>query len=150
MDSSSSPFPLHFRDAVLERTEIPFNPQFIRNVLPRLNWEALKITATELGLGDLLPVDIPSDDPEWNKENANNLGAPAVSEDVKMDVEVEGGTRETQEEQKDERRENVLRQLHGLLLETGVTEGKLVCGKCAFEYPIKEGVGNFLLPAHLG
>lgn len=45
--------------------------------------------------------------------------------------------------------EEVLRKLHALLLETGVVEGKLVCGNCGFEYPIKEGVANFLLPAHL-
>lgn len=43
----------------------------------------------------------------------------------------------------------ILKQLHGLLLETAVMEGKLVCGNCGFEYPIKDGVGNFLLPAHL-
>lgn len=45
--------------------------------------------------------------------------------------------------------EEVLKKLHTLLMETGVVEGKLVCGNCEFEYPIKEGVGNFLLPPHL-
>ena len=45
--------------------------------------------------------------------------------------------------------EQVLRKLHALLIETSVQEGKLVCGNCGFEYPIKEGVGNFLLPGHL-
>ena len=45
--------------------------------------------------------------------------------------------------------EEVLKKLHTLLIETSVQEGKLVCGKCGFEYPIKEGVGNFLLPGHL-
>jgi multifunctional methyltransferase subunit TRM112 len=49
----------------------------------------------------------------------------------------------------EEAKEQVLKKLHGLLLETGVLEGKLVCGNCGFEYPIKDGVGNFLLPAHL-
>ena len=46
--------------------------------------------------------------------------------------------------------DKILRQLHTLLLETEVDEGKLACARCGFEYPIKEGVGNFLLPAHLG
>ena len=45
--------------------------------------------------------------------------------------------------------EEVLKKLHTLLIETSVQEGKLVCGNCGFEYPIKEGVGNFLLPGHL-
>lgn len=45
--------------------------------------------------------------------------------------------------------EAVLRKLHTLLLEMEVQEGKLVCGRCGFEYPIKDGVGNFLLPSHL-
>lgn len=46
--------------------------------------------------------------------------------------------------------EKVLRDLHTLLLETQVTEGKLVCGNCGHEYAIKEGIANFLLPSHLG
>ena len=44
----------------------------------------------------------------------------------------------------------MLRELHTLLLETEVKEGKLVCGHCGHEYKIKEGIANFLLPSHLG
>ena len=39
--------------------------------------------------------------------------------------------------------------LHRILLETTVKEGKLVCGNCAHEYKVLEGVPNFLLPGHL-
>lgn len=46
--SSPASFPLHFQDAELESAEIDYNPQFIRNVLPRMDWDALKITATEV------------------------------------------------------------------------------------------------------
>ena len=46
--------------------------------------------------------------------------------------------------------EKLLRDLHTLLLETQVMEGKLVCGNCGHEYAIKEGIANFLLPNHLG
>jgi multifunctional methyltransferase subunit TRM112 len=125
--SSSASFPLHFRDATLERTDIDFNPLFIRNILPRVNWEALTTTATELGVGSMLPARNPLDDNN-NAEQAEEM-------------DVEGAQKEVDEE--------VLRKLHALLLETGVVEGKLVCGNCGFEYPIKEGVANFLLPAHL-
>lgn len=45
--------------------------------------------------------------------------------------------------------EQLLRDLHRLLLETQVREGKMVCGNCGFEYKIKEGIPNFLLPSHL-
>ena len=48
-----------------------------------------------------------------------------------------------------EQRDRLLRSLHKLLMETSVEEGFLVCGNCEFEYPIKDGVGNFLLPPHL-
>lgn len=44
----------------------------------------------------------------------------------------------------------MLRELHTLLLQTEVMEGKLVCGNCGHEYKIKEGIANFLLPSHLG
>jgi len=52
--------------------------------------------------------------------------------------------------QRSEGGEKVLKDLHTLLLETQVTEGKLVCGNCGHEYAIKEGIANFLLPSHLG
>lgn len=46
--------------------------------------------------------------------------------------------------------EQTLKDLHRLLLETQVMEGKLVCGTCGHAYAIKEGIANFLLPSHLG
>lgn len=46
-------------------------------------------------------------------------------------------------------REKVSRDLHKLLLETHVKEGKMICGNCGHEYKIKEGIANFLLPNHL-
>jgi multifunctional methyltransferase subunit TRM112 len=157
-----SPFPLHFRDAVLERTEIKYNPRFIQNILPRVNWEALNITAGELGLLGLLPSSNPADDPAWRKgvgceddgdgdaDGGGNIGiVSATKEEGEEKMEVEADR--TQDPGEEEgAKGKVLRQLHTLLLETSVSEGKLVCGKCGFEYPIKEGVGNFLLPAHLG
>ncbi|KAI1319879.1 hypothetical protein F5Y16DRAFT_390496 [Xylariaceae sp. FL0255] len=42
-----------------------------------------------------------------------------------------------------------LRDLHELLLETQMVEGKLVCANCGHEYAVKEGIANFLLPSHL-
>lgn len=45
--------------------------------------------------------------------------------------------------------EALLKDLHTLLLETEIMEGKLVCGSCGFEYAVKEGIANFLLPNHL-
>lgn len=59
------------------------------------------------------------------------------------------GDEAMQEEMTEEKEEEILKKLHTLLLETSVQEGKLCCGNCGFEYPVKEGVGNFLLPAHL-
>jgi multifunctional methyltransferase subunit TRM112 len=45
--------------------------------------------------------------------------------------------------------EELMKELHTLLLETQVQEGKLVCGNCGHEYAVKEGIANFLLPNHL-
>ncbi len=156
-----SPFPLHFRDAVLERTEINYNPRFIQNILPRVNWDALKITAKELGLLSLLPESNPADDPAWDTETGKGVetkkgdgdvsgAAAAEDQDEHMEIEVNTHMGAKVQEEDMDMKEKVLRQLHTLLLETSVSEGKLACGKCGFEYPIKEGVGNFLLPAHLG
>ncbi|OAP62270.1 hypothetical protein AYL99_04473 [Fonsecaea erecta] len=141
--SSSASFPLHFKDAVLERTEIEFNPLFVKNILPRVNWEALTVTATELGLQAMVP--------EKNPADLDDINLEREGDDHAMDVE---GDHQPDKEQGDAQKEagideDVLKKLHTLLLETGVSEGKLVCGNCGFEYPIKDGVGNFLLPAHL-
>lgn len=46
--SSSNSFPLHPKDAELAQEDIEVNPQFLVNVLPRLDWAALKTTSTEV------------------------------------------------------------------------------------------------------
>jgi len=108
--TSPQSYPLHFQDAELEQQEIDFNPAFIHNILPRVDWEGLKVTAAELGFTTL-----PTTKPE--RDDVND--------------------------------EKTTRDLHTLLLETQVMEGKMVCGNCGHEYKIKEGIANFLLPNHL-
>ncbi|KAJ5364463.1 Multifunctional methyltransferase subunit trm112 [Penicillium cataractarum] len=108
--TSAASFPLHFHDAELEQQELDFQPEFIRNVLPRIDWESLRVTANELGFPTL-----PETKPEGDALNE----------------------------------EQTLKDLHRLLLETQVIEGKLVCGNCGHQYVIKEGIANFLLPSHL-
>ncbi|TLD27024.1 hypothetical protein PspLS_05253 [Pyricularia sp. CBS 133598] len=45
--------------------------------------------------------------------------------------------------------EKMLKELHNLLIETQINQGKLVCSNCGHEYAIREGIANFLLPSHL-
>jgi len=45
--------------------------------------------------------------------------------------------------------EKMIKDLHTLLVETQIMEGKLVCAVCGHEYAIREGIANFLLPSHL-
>ncbi|KAL0637738.1 hypothetical protein Q9L58_003298 [Maublancomyces gigas] len=110
--SSTLSFPLHFQDAELVQEEVDFNAEFIVGILPRIEWDALIVTAAELGFTNL-----PAQKPEPTEE------APLG--------------------------EQVLKDLHKLLLETQVTEGKLVCGNCQHIYNIHQGIANFLLPNHL-
>lgn len=46
--TSPASFPLHFRNAELELQELDFQPEFIRNILPRIDWNALQLTANEV------------------------------------------------------------------------------------------------------
>lgn len=46
--SSPLSFPLHFKDAELEQSDIEYNLSFLQNILPRIDWDALKITANEV------------------------------------------------------------------------------------------------------
>ncbi|OAX77519.1 hypothetical protein ACJ72_08182 [Emergomyces africanus] len=45
--AAPSSFPLHFSDAELEQEETEFQADFLRNILPRIDWEALVVTAGE-------------------------------------------------------------------------------------------------------
>lgn len=52
--TSPASFPLHFKDAELQQNETEYNPQFILNILPRLDWEALRSTAVEACIDDII------------------------------------------------------------------------------------------------
>jgi hypothetical protein len=41
-------YPLHFRDAELLQNEVEIQPEFIKNIVPRLDWAAFTITADEV------------------------------------------------------------------------------------------------------
>lgn len=41
-------FPLHPRDAELERVDQDLNPEFLVNVLPRLDWKAIRSLGEEV------------------------------------------------------------------------------------------------------
>ncbi|KAL9528648.1 Multifunctional Methyltransferase [Sphaerulina musiva] len=121
--SSPAAFPLHPQEAELEQIELDLNPLFIKNILPRLDWTAMKTVANELGLPNL-PAEVPE--------------AEAL-------MVMSGGG----EEQEEGEPTQVLKDLHLLFMETSIRSGKLVCGNCGHEYAIKEGIANFLLPSHM-
>ncbi|KAF4585455.1 Multifunctional methyltransferase subunit trm112 [Ophiocordyceps camponoti-floridani] len=93
--TSSASYPLHPRDAELVQDDIDINPEMLVNLLPRLDWAALRETASELGFPDL---------PEQ----------PPAKETLQAD-------------------EVMQRDLHHLLFETQISEGKLVCGNCGHD-----------------
>jgi multifunctional methyltransferase subunit TRM112 len=46
-------YPLKIKDAQLDVVEADFNPEFIRKIISRLDWNALIVTAKELGITGL-------------------------------------------------------------------------------------------------
>lgn len=46
---AAAAFPLHPKEAELEQIEMDMNPVFIKNMLPRLDWEAVKGLTNEVG-----------------------------------------------------------------------------------------------------
>lgn len=56
--TSSNAFPLQFRDAELVQEELELNEEFIKNILPRIEWPALVQTAASVcsQLFQLLPL----------------------------------------------------------------------------------------------
>ncbi|KAF2237530.1 Trm112p-domain-containing protein [Viridothelium virens] len=134
-------FPLHPRDAELEIVEMELNPKFLVNILPRVEWQALRTVCQELGLPtlpDIMPV------------QQDLLQPPSLpgreSESQEGEAEGEGGSEEEDALQKPSQ---TAQDLHRVLLETTIANGKLVCGACGHEYAVKEGIANFLLPSHM-
>jgi len=135
--SSKDSYPLHPRDAELVQDDIELNPDMILNVLPRLDWTALCTTASEVsrreqGDHETRPVLLKQVSDTFMLQ----LGFPQLPEQPPTAVELRAD-------------EKTLKDLHHLLLETQMSEGKLVCGNCGHEYAVKEGIANFLLPSHL-
>src|ERR1700722_14454753 len=110
--ASAASFPLHPTDAELEIAEAPANPLFLANMLPRLEWGALRTVCDELGLPGLAD-EAPEPEALWEEAEHENEGA-------------EEKRRPTQ----------LARDLHRLLLETTVKSGKLVCGNCGHHYAV--------------
>lgn len=106
---STAAFPLQFSDCELVRQDLEFDPQFVLNVVGKLDWQALLAVAAELG-----NTDLPPSKPEPTEED-----------------------------------EQLLRDLHSLLLETQIKNGKMTCRNCGHLYHIKNTIPNFLLPPHL-
>ncbi len=48
--SSSNSYPLHPKDAELVQDDIELNPEMLINVLPRLDWAALRTTSSEVSV----------------------------------------------------------------------------------------------------
>lgn len=174
--STSESFPLHPKDAELVQDDIELNPAMLINVLPRLDWAALRTTSSEVSKRRLCFLVYWRDKRVYillrggqaascwselltmkSEENslllllssrlihrdriftdlfAKQLGFPQLPEQAPTAEELQAD-------------EKTLKDLHHLLLETQISEGKLVCGNCGHEYAIKEGIANFLLPSHL-
>lgn len=57
-------YPLHFQNCTLAIDQIEFNPSFIVNIMPRIEWRALLAVCAELG-NNSLPKEKPEElDPE--------------------------------------------------------------------------------------
>ncbi len=46
--ASANSFPLHAKDAELVKDDVELNTQLLVNVLPRIDWTALRTTSTEV------------------------------------------------------------------------------------------------------
>ncbi|KID98292.1 trm112p-like protein, partial [Metarhizium majus ARSEF 297] len=134
--SSSDSYPLHPKDAELVQDEIELNPDMIINVLPRLDWAALRTTSSEVRCSLFFRQLLWGIFVAAGRRETWVLGFPALPEQPPTAEELQAD-------------EKTLKDLHHLLLETQMSEGKLVCANCGHEYAVKEGIANFLLPSHM-
>ncbi|KAI9283360.1 hypothetical protein BY458DRAFT_448842 [Sporodiniella umbellata] len=57
---NSNNFPLRFEDVQVELVEADFNPDFVANMLSKIDWDALRLTSIQLG-NNTLPEQVPED-----------------------------------------------------------------------------------------
>ena len=134
--STAQAFPLHPKEAELEQVEIDMNPLFIKNILPRLDWEAMKTLIQEVR-PEQRPIPFGG---EKLVLTVSQLGLPNLPQETPSPEELTADDGEPSQ---------TLRDLHTLLMETSIASGKLACGNCGHEYAVKEGIANFLLPSHM-
>ncbi|KIV99194.1 uncharacterized protein PV09_09145 [Verruconis gallopava] len=146
-------FPLQPKECTLEILETDFNLLFLCNILPRLEWPALVRITSELGLPGLKP-----EKPEREEliaSQSSAADAPSTADAAAASTASENADGEQMqdvEQAKDgegQEGTQLAKDLHRLLMETTIQEGKLVCRACGHEYAVKEGIANFLLPSHL-
>ena len=65
-------YPLQFSSVELEQTELEYNPRFICNIMPRIEWPALVAVCRQLG-NDTLPPEKPEDLDAENPEHEQVL-----------------------------------------------------------------------------
>jgi len=101
-----------------------FNADFVKGILPRIDWAALKQTAAEVCCFTcralLAQLSFP----------LLQLGIAQLPDEVPATAAQDDG---------------FLRSVHTLILEVHVKEGALVCGNCQRVYPITKGIPNMLL-----
>lgn len=112
-DTSANSFPLMFSDCDMIESAQEYNADFIAHMIERLDWDALRAVANDLG-NESLPPNKPL-----------NLN-PILEED-----------------------QAILKELHTLLIETQIVNGKMTCRNCKHVYHIKNSIPSFLLPPHL-
>jgi multifunctional methyltransferase subunit TRM112 len=163
----SASFPLHPRDATLEYVPtssmtsdgdsaephptddseeddselIRSQVRFLENMLVRVEWPALRQICTELGMPVPWESDVPPE-PHMLWETSDETHEETMDVDDHVDEDPPAG-------KEDGKPSKLAKDLHRLLLETVIMEGKLICGACDYEYAVKEGIANFLLPAHM-
>ncbi|KAI5788837.1 hypothetical protein DFH27DRAFT_655494 [Peziza echinospora] len=156
--SSPLSFPLHFKDAELAQdTELEYNSEVLDNLLKRVEWDALVVSAGEIGFVGLEKPQVLLDEDEEEEEDDEDedddddegMEVDAMGNSGKKGGSVKkGGNGKVSEEEK-LRDEEVRRKLWEVVMQTQVVSGKLVCKCCGYEFEIREGIVNFLLPGHL-
>ena len=65
--SSPLSFPLHYKDAELEQSDIAYNPRFLINILPRIDWDAVRVTAAEVSAPTFVFIFWTESTSEWKR-----------------------------------------------------------------------------------
>jgi uncharacterized protein YbaR (Trm112 family) len=150
-------YPLQLKPEKVEQEETECREEFIQHILPTVDYSVLRQAAKSLGLESQLPLELPS---ELQSQQQISVLTVSATKDKTAAIDAAQSAKSTSEEDatmktdnqtskaetsKEFSHEDLMQNLHTLLMDTIVIQGELHCSGCKRVYRVQQGIPNMRL-----